>query len=119
MLHERNSTDEWPEPRLAALFAAYRDALPDPEPSVNFTPQLWEKIEARQVYASSVRRLARAIITAAAAASLLMGIYSTAPRTQRSVFYNNTYLELLASGQQTHDNLADVEIIAAVQESTK
>jgi hypothetical protein len=32
---------------LNALLASYRAASPDPEPSVNFMPQLWQKIDAR------------------------------------------------------------------------
>ena len=36
------------EARLDDLFHAYREACPDPEPSVNFMPAMWAKIEARQ-----------------------------------------------------------------------
>ena len=34
--------------RLDALFRAYRQACPDPEPSADFMPRLWLKIEARE-----------------------------------------------------------------------
>ena len=35
---------------LDHLFARYRTAVPDPEASVNFMPELWRKIEARQFF---------------------------------------------------------------------
>ena len=36
------------EEQIDALFRAYRDACPTPEPGPNFMPDLWQKIEARQ-----------------------------------------------------------------------
>ncbi len=36
------------EAQLDALFQAYLEACPAPEPSANFMPQLWQRIEARQ-----------------------------------------------------------------------
>jgi hypothetical protein len=34
--------------KLDRLFAAYRDAIPDVEPSSNFLPNVWQQIEAKQ-----------------------------------------------------------------------
>ena len=34
--------------KLDALFAQYRDAIPDQDSSVNFMPDLWKKIDARR-----------------------------------------------------------------------
>src|SRR5580692_858868 len=34
--------------KLDALFAEYRSAIPDVDGSVNFLPNLWQKIEARK-----------------------------------------------------------------------
>lgn len=98
------------DPHLAQLFREYRDALPDPEPSATFTPGLWQRIEARQKDTLGFRRLARAIITAAAAASLLMAAWLIQQRPL-PVTANNTYLELLAAGESRHDNLDDIEIV--------
>lgn len=95
--------------RLAALFAEYRQAFPDFEPSPNFMPGVWARIEARQRDAWSFRRFAQAIITAAAAVSLLMGAYLVFPQRQ-SPFYTNSYVELLAAGE-SHDTLDDAEIV--------
>jgi hypothetical protein len=102
-----------PEERLDALLAAYCDACPDPEPSPDFMPGLWRKIEARRAFAFTWRRLAQGIVTAAALASLAMGVYlkgvSPAPPT---------YLETLAASQ-VPDSLADTEIIQAVNENSQ
>ena len=38
----------WNEQKLDELFAAYRDALPDREPSAGFTPELWRRIDQRR-----------------------------------------------------------------------
>ena len=38
----------WNEPKLDELFAAYREALPDREPSAGFTPELWRRIDQRR-----------------------------------------------------------------------
>ncbi len=113
MLNGEQEPASHSEERLASLFAAYREALPDPDASPEFMPRLWEKIEARQTFAGSIRLFARAIITAAATASLVMGIYMTRP--QQHSFYTNTYLELLAA-DQTHESLGDAEIVQASQE---
>lgn len=41
-----NSKDN--DSKLDALFAQYRDAIPDQDSGVNFMPELWRKIEARR-----------------------------------------------------------------------
>ena len=100
--------------QLQALFAAYREACPDPEPSPGFMPQLWRKIDANRSYTYSLKRLAQGIITAAAAAALLMRVYLASPPTAPSP----SYLELLAAGQ-THYDLADTEIVQAVHDNSR
>ena len=42
---------------LDHLFERYRTALPDPEASVNFMPELWRKIEGRQFFLARVKKL--------------------------------------------------------------
>ena len=82
------------EEQLDALFRAYA-ALPTPEPSANFMPGIWQKIEARQTFTWSLGKFANAFLTAAAALSLALGIFvfvphSTTPQNAPS------YLEALA-----------------------
>jgi hypothetical protein len=100
--------------RLQALLAAYRETYPDPEPGPDFMPQLWQKIDASRSFTFSLRRLARGIITAAAAAALLMGVILT----QREANPSPSYLELLAAGH-AHNDLADTEIIQALHENSR
>jgi len=83
------------EERLDALFRAYREACPDPEPSVGFTPALWQRIERAQSVSFGFQRLARAFVTAAAAVSLVMAAAAFYPRNN-SAAYSVTYVEALA-----------------------
>ncbi len=58
--------------QLDDLFRSYRASCPDPEPSVNFMPDLWRKIEARHSFWFVFQRLARTTMTACAALCLLL-----------------------------------------------
>jgi len=87
----RGNEDE----RLDALFRAYRDACPDPEASVNFMPTLWARIDARQTFLFSFRRMANAFVTAAVALSIALGVYMSIPRSTPGT-NNETYVEALA-----------------------
>ena len=57
---------------LDDLFQKYRRACPDIEPSVNFMPNLWQRIEARHSFWFVFQRLARTVMTASAALCLLL-----------------------------------------------
>ncbi len=118
MSHQQDLDRREADARLLALFGAYREALPDPDASAGFMPRLWERIEARQSFAYGFKRLAQGFITAAAVASLAMGVYLARPPRRLSPFYTHSYLELLAAGQN-HDNLADAEIVQAVEGRTR
>jgi hypothetical protein len=101
--------------QLSRLFAAYRQELPDPEPSPQFMPQLWEQIDARQGAVREVKRLAQGFLTAALALSLLIGVFLAWPQNHLSPFYTSTYLELLASEQdqdsEQDEDSAEVELV--------
>ena len=58
--------------QLDRLFAAYREALPDPEPSAAFMPGLWTAIEAQRTFRARFRKLSRVFVTAAGALWLAM-----------------------------------------------
>ena len=85
---------------LDALFRAYHDACVVPEAGANFMPNLWARIESRQGFTFSFRRMANALTTAAVAASLALGIYMAIPRSA-SVDYSQTYVETLAEANTT------------------
>ncbi len=91
----RTNAEEELERELDALFAAYRLACPEPEPSPNFMPELWRKIEAGRSVSHSFTRLTRAFVMAAAVICLVLAILQTTPKTQPS-FYTQTYVEALA-----------------------
>jgi hypothetical protein len=82
------------EQRLDALFRAYRDACPTPEASVNFMPNLWKRIEARQTYTFSFRRMASGFVTAALALSIALGVYMSVPHS--NPYAPQSYIEALA-----------------------
>lgn len=90
------------EENLDALFRAYHDACVVPETSVNFMPQLWQRIESRQKFSFSFRRVARGFVTAAIAATLAMTIYLAGP-WYNSVLSNGTYVEVLAASHNSEN----------------
>lgn len=80
---------------LAEWFRAYREACPVPETSVNFMPELWAKIEARQVSTNLFGRMAKALVTAALAATAILGLMVSTSNRQPD--FNGTYLEALSN----------------------
>jgi len=94
------------EQRLDALFRAYRDACPTPEASANFMPHLWQRIEARQTYAFSFKRMANALVTAAVALSIVLGVYMSMPHSNNP-YYAQTFVEVLADAN-TQDSGVDL-----------
>ena len=91
---------------LTKLFAAYRDAVPDPEPGANFTPELWRKIEAGRSPALVLRRFAQALAAAAIAFALLIGTVLI-PRMQNAAVYSASYVDVLANDQSIEMAYAD------------
>ena len=94
MDHDNLGSDET---RLDTLFAAYRDACPDPEPSANFMPQLWQKIEAREQTSTIFGRLARNLVTAALALSVVLGL--AVSLSSMAALPSESYVEVLAEDQ--------------------
>ena len=83
------------EKKLDALLRAFA-ACPIPEPSANFMPVLWQKIEARQTFTFSFLRMANAFAAAAVALTLALGVYMYMPRSTPSAVPAQTYLDVLA-----------------------
>lgn len=92
-MYTRNGGSD--EERLNALFRAYRAACPEPEPSANFMPQLWQRIEGRQTFSFFLGRMASGFVTAAVALTLVMAVYLYFP-SPSSAFYSESYVEALA-----------------------
>ena len=91
------------EQRLDALFRAYHDACVAPDPSANFMPRLWQRIEARQGFSFSFLRIARGFVTAAVAAALAMTIYLATPR-HTVALSNGTYVDVLAASHNSENS---------------
>jgi hypothetical protein len=83
------------EEKLDALLRAYRTACQAPEASAHFMPDLWQRIEARQGFLFSFRRLASALVPVAIALSIALGVYAYTPR-HISNYTPQTYIEALA-----------------------
>jgi len=79
-----------------AWLLAYREACPEPEPGVNFMPELWAKIEARQVSTTLFGRMAKALVTAALAATAILGFMVATTSHQPDAAFNGTYIEALS-----------------------
>ena len=113
MDHDKIGSDDT---RLDALFAAYRDACLNPEPSANFMPQLWQKIEAREQTSTVFGRLARNLVTAALALSVILGLAVSLSRSP--ALPSESYVEVLAEEQarQSLDYFEPVHIEPAADQ---
>jgi uncharacterized Fe-S cluster-containing radical SAM superfamily protein len=82
-----NSSNE-----LDRLLSAYRAACPDPEPSADFMPGLWRRIESRNHFAFRLRRWSQGVIAATAVAcTLMIGVALT-----QATFGPESYVEALS-----------------------
>jgi hypothetical protein len=89
----------WNEPKLDEYFAAYRDALPDREPSAGFMPELWRRIEQRRKPAFAFGRFARGFVTAALA--LCVAITAVTWHSSGNSVYTATYVDVLDDDRNT------------------
>ena len=96
---------------LNNLFASYRAAVPDPDASANFMPELWRKIEVRRNVTIRFKKLTQVFMAAAAAMCLLLVTLLSVPAFSRPEFRGN-YVDVLAEAYPT-ENLASHGIEAA------
>jgi hypothetical protein len=87
------------DPKLDSLFQAYKGACPEVEGSVNFMPNLWAKIEARQTLPLTMGRFTKLFVSAAAALCLLMSLLLVSPVTSGPAFVLMSYIEALDNDQ--------------------
>jgi hypothetical protein len=83
----------WNEPKLDELFAAYRDALPDRDPSAGFMPELWRRIDQRRKPSLSFGRFARVFVTASLALCFALTAVTWSPSL--NAVYTSTYVDVL------------------------
>jgi hypothetical protein len=84
----------WNERKLDDLFVAYRESLPDREPTVNFTPELWRRIDEKRKVTFSLGRFARGIVTGALALCFVMTAV-TWTSSPVNTAYTATYADVL------------------------
>jgi hypothetical protein len=94
---------------LTTLFARYKAALPDPEASGNFMPELWRKIEARQGVLFRVKRLTQLFVATAAAICLLFATVLAVSKSDLSEL-RGSYVDALSEAHPA-ENLAAMGII--------
>jgi len=100
-MNERNSDFDTNE--LDHLFVEYRRAVPEPDASVNFMPELWRKIETRRFSLPRWKRLTQVFIVAAAAICLLLGIVLQVPVSRRAEGVVSNYVDVLADANPTEN----------------
>lgn len=89
--------------QLDAMFAEYRAAFPDPEPSADFMPAMWKRIEARRVATVSIfRHWAQVCVMATLALTVLIGAVLI-PKLQADPAANASYVEALISEHHSSD----------------
>jgi hypothetical protein len=95
--------------QLDLLFQKYRAACPDRDASANFMPELWRRVEARQAFTFSFRRMANGFVTAALALTVFLGIYLAIP-PKSTPAYPVSYLQALADANtiETPDTVGPV-----------
>ena len=88
--------DRFPD-ELNALFQAYRTALPDPDPSRDFMPGLWQRIDAKRGRNQRFGILARRFVATSGALAALMALIMAIQSQSLSPVATMTYVEALDS----------------------
>jgi len=91
--------DQWNDD-LNGVFASYRAAVPDPEASANFMPELWRRIEGRRNLTIRFKKLTQVFLAAAAALSIVFVTMLSIPAFNRSET-GGSYVEVLADAYPT------------------
>jgi hypothetical protein len=98
------------ESKLDQLFETYRDACPEVEPSANFMPSLWQKIESRHSFGFVFQNIARTTMAACAAMCLLLVFLNFASPFHDNVAQVPNYTDVLAA-EHTAENTDFTEAI--------
>lgn len=89
MSRKEFETDEEP---LDSLFQQYRSACPEVEPSVNFMPELWNRIHSRRTVWLRFAELGKNAVAVSAALCLLMLALNLAEPPQVATNYADALL---------------------------
>lgn len=80
---------------LNSLFAAYREAISDPEASADFMPRLWGKIDAKRSFVYRLKRMSQ-LAVATALAVCVLSVILISPTANRDAQFSGTYVDMLA-----------------------
>jgi hypothetical protein len=108
--------DQWND-ELNGLFTSYKAAVPDPEASANFMPELWRRIESRRSIMLRVKKLTQMFLAAAAAISIVFVTILSVPAFSGSEV-RGSYVEVLADAYPT-EGLASHGILPRDEANTK
>ena len=97
--------------QLDRLFARYREACPEIEPSANFTPNVWARIDAQRGWMWHLRIYARRMAVGAAAACMLMIGIEIGSSWQTESMLSQSYVDVLRDSAAAED-YAYVPILA-------
>jgi hypothetical protein len=100
--------------RLDDLFVAYRQACPDVDGSARFMPGIWAGIEAREISSNWFGRVAKALVTAAVAASVILGMMMSSAN-HSSDFFNATFVDALQADHVATLEPLDIERISTLE----
>jgi hypothetical protein len=106
------SMDQWNN-ELNDLFAGYKATMPDLDPSPDFMPELWKKIEARQTLVVRIKKLTQVFVAAAAAICVILALLLTVPSTNKTIISGN-YVDALAEIHPA-ESLAPLGLLADSQ----
>lgn len=84
------------ENKVDRLFELYGAACPEVQPSANFMPVVWQKIEARRSFSFAFQRVARALATVSIGLGLLLAGLNMAG-SRKNVLIAPTYADALAA----------------------
>jgi hypothetical protein len=101
--------------RLNELFAAYRQACPDIDGSANLMPGIWAGIEAREISTNWFGRVAKALVTAAVAASVILGMMMSSVNHRSNEFFNATFVDALQADHVATLEPLHIERISALE----
>jgi len=112
-MHQGNPQSER---RLDELFQAYREACSVPEPSASFMPEVWARIEAREVSTNWFGQVAKALVTAALAASVILGMMGSS-RHQVNPFFSATFVDAWRADHVSSLEPLDLDRISYILET--
>ena len=100
--------------RLDQLFLAYRQACPDTDGGAGFMPGIWAGIEARESSRNWFGRVAKALVTAAVAASVILGMMMSSTNRSND-FFNATFVDALQADHVATLEPLHIERISALE----